>query len=188
MEPEIVEAWKVHKFGGTSVADAACMQKVAKIIETDPAQRKAVVLSACRGVTDALLALVALAEQQDPTLEDCIQELRMRHVGIARELLDGTSYDEFVVQLDHDCHDIAGILQAVRLVRSASTTLRDLISGYGEIWSTRMFERLLRARGESIGHVHWLDARKVLLVEWGPLGPANTCRCRSPRISPAHWW
>ena len=167
-----MEAWIVHKFGGSSVADAACMLRVAGIVETDPAARKAVVLSACRGVTDALLALVALAERQDPALEDRIEELRMRHVGIARELLDGASYDEFVVQLDQDCQDIAGILQAVRLVRSASTTLRDLISGFGELWSTRLFERLLRARGASSGRVQWLDARKVLLVEWGPLGPA----------------
>jgi aspartokinase/homoserine dehydrogenase 1 len=172
MEPVIVEAWKVHKFGGSSVADAACMRRVAQIVEDDPSARKAVVLSACRGATDALLALVSLAERQDPTLEDCIQDLRMRHVEIARELLDGANYDQFVVQLDQDCHDIAGILQAVRLVRSASTTLRDLISGYGELWSTRMFEQLLRLRGRSIGHVQWLDARKVLLVEWGPLGPA----------------
>jgi aspartokinase len=47
--------------------------------------------------------------------------------------------------------------------------MRDLISGYGEIWSTRLFERLLRRR--AAGHVQWLDARRVLLVEWGPLGP-----------------
>ncbi len=60
-----MEAWKVHKFGGSSVADAACMRLVAGIIESDPAPRKAVVLSACRGVTDALLGLVSLAERQD---------------------------------------------------------------------------------------------------------------------------
>ena len=42
MEPESVEAWIVHKFGGSSVADAACMQLVASIVETDPAARKAV--------------------------------------------------------------------------------------------------------------------------------------------------
>jgi aspartokinase/homoserine dehydrogenase 1 len=166
-----VEPWKVHKFGGSSVADAACMQRVARIIEEDPASRKAVVLSACRGVTDALLTLISLAEQQDPTLEDRIQELRQRHVGIARELLDGELYDQFIVELDRDCQDIAGILQTVRLVRSASTTLRDLISGYGELWSTRLFERLLRQRGVASGRVQWLDARQVLLVEWGPLGP-----------------
>jgi len=115
--------------------------------------------------------LIALAEKQDPTLEDRIQELRQRHVKVARELLDGELYDDFVVQLDHDCRDIAGILQTVRLVRSASTTLRDLIAGYGELWSTRIFERLLRRRALSSGRVQWLDARRVLLVEWGPLGP-----------------
>jgi aspartokinase/homoserine dehydrogenase 1 len=166
-----VEAWKVHKFGGSSVADAACMERVARIIEGDPATRKAVVLSACRGVTDALLSLVALAERQDASLDDRIQELRQRHVGIARELLSDELYDEFLVQLDRDCRDIGGILQTVRLVRAASTTLRDLIAGYGEIWSTSIFERLLRRRGRSSGRVHWLDARRVLLVEWGPLGP-----------------
>jgi len=166
-----VEAWKVHKFGGSSVADAACMQRVARIVEDDPAPRKAVVLSACRGVTDALLTLVSLAEQQDPALEERIRELRDRHAGMARDLLPGPAFDEFVAELDEDCKDVAGILQTVRLVRAASTTMRDLIAGFGEIWSTRMFERLLRSRGVGAGHVHWLDARRVLLVEWGPLGP-----------------
>jgi aspartokinase/homoserine dehydrogenase 1 len=147
------------------------MQRVAEIIEGDPLPRKAVVLSACRGVTDALLNLVTLAEQQDAALDDRIEALRQRHIDMARELLAGELYDEFVVDLDRDCHDIAGILQTVRLVRAASTTLRDLIAGYGELWSTRLFERLLRRRGRSQGRVQWLDARRVLLVEWGPLGP-----------------
>ncbi len=166
-----MEAWKVHKFGGSSVADAACMARVAGIVEDDATPRKAVVLSACRGVTDALLTLVSLAEQQDPSLEDRIRELRDRHVGVARELLSGSLLDEFVAELDDDCRDVSGILQTVRLVRAASTTMRDLIAGYGELWSTRIFERALRSRGRSSGRVHWLDARRVLLVEWGPLGP-----------------
>ena len=163
-----MQAWRVHKFGGSSVADAACMLRVAKIIESDPATRKAVVLSACRGVTDALLTLVTLAEQGSATVEDRLQELRLRHAGIAAELLRDDLRDEFVTALDADLRDIAGILQTVRLVRSASATMRDLISGFGEVWSTRLFERLLRTRAS--GHVQWLDARKALLVEWGPMG------------------
>ncbi|HET9695052.1 MAG TPA: hypothetical protein VFP48_11780, partial [Steroidobacteraceae bacterium] len=91
-----MQAWRVHKFGGSSVADAACMERVARIIEADPAPRKAVVLSACRGVTDALLALVTLAEQGSATLDDRLQELHKRHLGIAGELLTGELYDEFV--------------------------------------------------------------------------------------------
>jgi aspartokinase/homoserine dehydrogenase 1 len=168
-ESAVVQAWRVHKFGGSSVADAACMQRVADIVEADPAARKAVVLSACRGVTDALLTLITLAEQGAPEVDERLAELRQRHVGIARELLAGEMLDEYVAALDVDLRDIAGILQTVRLVRKASTTMRDLIAGYGEIWSTRLFERLLRRRGT--GHVQWLDARRALLVEWGPMGP-----------------
>ena len=58
-------AWVVHKFGGSSVADADCFKRVANILETLPPGRLGVVLSACRGVTDGLLGLVARAEAQD---------------------------------------------------------------------------------------------------------------------------
>ncbi len=166
-----MEAWKVHKFGGSSVADAVCMRRVASIIEADPARRKAVVLSACRGVTDALLDLVNLAERQDAELDRRVDELRARHVQLARDLLPEGACDEFVAGLEQDCRDITGILQTVRRVRAASTTMHDLIAGYGEIWSTQVFTRLLRARAAGSAEPRWLDARRVLLVEWGPLGP-----------------
>ena len=58
--------WVVHKFGGSSVADSACFHRVADILESQPVGRLGVVLSACKGVTDDLLALVAKAERQDP--------------------------------------------------------------------------------------------------------------------------
>ena len=61
-----MDQWRVHKFGGSSVADAACMQRVGRILEDEKSSRLAVVLSACRGVTDALLGLLAAAERQDP--------------------------------------------------------------------------------------------------------------------------
>ncbi len=60
-----MDKWIVHKFGGSSVADADCFRRVADIIEASPNPREAVVLSACRGVTDALLDSVALAERPD---------------------------------------------------------------------------------------------------------------------------
>src|SRR2546423_1309901 len=79
--------WVVHKFGGSSVADADCFRKVAAILDSAPAARLGVVLSACRGVTDALLRLVALAERQDEAYHGEVAQLRTRHAGIAEELL-----------------------------------------------------------------------------------------------------
>ena len=56
-----MDKWVVHKFGGSSVADVACFRRVAEIVEASSNPREAIGLSACRGVTDALLELVALA-------------------------------------------------------------------------------------------------------------------------------
>jgi aspartokinase/homoserine dehydrogenase 1 len=167
-----VQRWRVHKFGGSSVADARCMERVADILEADPSPRLAVVLSACRGITDALLNLVSAAERQDETLAQKMEEIRARHDTIASTLLAKPLRDEFMAELDADCQNIAGILQAIRLIRSAAQNVRDLVSGYGEIWSTRLFSRYLRQRGRRAGPVEWVDAREVVVVEWGPLGPS----------------
>ena len=61
-------AWVVHKFGGSSVADADCFRKVADILESQPARAWAWCCRPARGVTDALLALVDVAEEQDDGL------------------------------------------------------------------------------------------------------------------------
>jgi aspartokinase/homoserine dehydrogenase 1 len=167
-----MERWRVHKFGGSSVADAACMQRVAAILEDDPRRRLAVVLSACRGVTDALLGLVAAAEQQAIDVPERLAAIRQRHVDIADTLLSGEARQKYVEQLDKECVDISGALETVRLIRSAPAAVRDLVVGFGEIWSTRLFTPYLAARGRRPGDVRWVDARNVIRVEWGALGPA----------------
>jgi aspartokinase/homoserine dehydrogenase 1 len=60
----------------------------------------------------------------------------------------------------------------VRLTRAAARNVTDLIAGYGELWSTKLFYRYFEERGGRPGPVKWIDARTVLVVEWGPLGPA----------------
>jgi bifunctional aspartokinase / homoserine dehydrogenase 1 len=154
------------------VADADCFRRVAEILEAQPQPRLAVVLSACRGVTDALLRLVALAEQQDTSYQAELAALRERHAAIAHALLASDAAQLYLSVLDRDCHDIEGILHTVELTRSAAHNVRDLIAGYGEIWSTKLFHRYFEARSRRAGPTQWLDARRVIVVEWGPLGPA----------------
>jgi len=167
-----MEKWIVHKFGGSSVADASCFRRVADIIEASANPREAVVLSACRGVTDALLMLVTLAERPGGDFMAAIEALKARHVGLAAELICATSRAVYAAQLEKDCADIAGMLETVRLIRSAPQTMRNVVSGYGEIWSTRLFAPFLRERARIAGDVLWVDAREVVIVEWGSLGPA----------------
>src|ERR1700692_27601 len=167
-----MDKWIVHKFGGSSVADAGCFRRVAEIVEASPNPREAVVLSACRGVTDALLGLVTLAETPDVYFPSAIEALKKRHVELARSLVSKAACDSYREQLERDCRDIAGMLQTVRLIRSSTYSMRDVISGYGEIWSTRLFAPYLRERGRIKGDVLWIDAREVVIIEWGSLGPA----------------
>ncbi|MGC8517270.1 MAG: bifunctional aspartate kinase/homoserine dehydrogenase I [Steroidobacteraceae bacterium] len=164
--------WVVHKFGGSSVADAACFERVAAILEASSAPRLGVVLSACKGVTDALLGLVGLAEAQDETYRAQILALRARHAAIAEALLPPEAMRLYLAGFDRDCRDLEGILHTVKLTRSAATNVRDLIAGYGEIWSTKLFHRYLESRPQRRGPVQWIDARRVIVVEWGSLGPA----------------
>jgi aspartokinase/homoserine dehydrogenase 1 len=163
--------WVVHKFGGSSVADADCFRRVATILNAWAPSRMGVVLSACKGVTDGLLSLVAKAEQRDLAWRDGLIALRQRHETIASSLLPKAAVDAYLAGFDRDLQDLEGILQAVSLTRSASRNVTDLISGYGEIWSTRLFREFYASSGKRPGEVRWLDAREVVVVEWGPLGP-----------------
>src|SRR5256885_3467483 len=163
--------WVVHKFGGSSVADADCFRKVAAILDSAPAARLGVVLSACRGVTDALLRLVALAERQDEAYHGELAQLRTRHAAMAEELLTPAAAQLYVAALKRDCQDLVGVLHSVKLTRAAAHNVRDLIAGYGEIWSTLLFQRFFEERACRPGAVQWLDARRVVVAQWGPLGP-----------------
>ncbi|HVW67625.1 MAG TPA: bifunctional aspartate kinase/homoserine dehydrogenase I [Steroidobacteraceae bacterium] len=165
------DPWVVHKFGGSSVADADCFRRVAAILDSITAPRLGVVLSACKGVTDALLRLVSLAERQDDSYRSEIAALRARHATIAETLLTPESARLYLAGFDRDCHDLEGILHTVKLTRQAARNVVDLISGYGEIWSTKLFHRFLEERGSRRGPSQWIDARRVIVVEWGPLGP-----------------
>jgi bifunctional aspartokinase / homoserine dehydrogenase 1 len=170
MTPRDPRAWVVHKFGGSSVADAECITRVATIIESQPAERVAVVLSACKGVTDSLLRLVVLAEAQDATWRSELAALRARHEGIARTLLPPALVAEYLAEFDRDRADLDSVLQTTQVMRTAAQSIRDKVSGYGEIWSTRLFLRFLAHRGRRTPQ--WVDARACVVVQWGPLGPA----------------
>jgi bifunctional aspartokinase / homoserine dehydrogenase 1 len=165
------DPWVVHKFGGSSVADADCFRKVAAILESAPAGRLGVVLSACRGVTDALLRLVSLAERQDERVHEELAQLRQRHATIADELLSADAAQRYKATFDSDCRDLQDALRSLQLPRPSPRSVSDLVAGYGEVWSTRLFQRFFAERARRPGPVAWLDARRVVVVEWGPLGP-----------------
>src|SRR5271170_5703010 len=156
MSPSDPRAWVVHKFGGSSVADAACFERVASILESQPRERLAVVLSACKGVTDALLDLVKQAERQSADWEANLAAIRARHAQIAASLLPAAVANTYLSEFDLDCAVLGSVLKTTQVMRTADLTIRDKVSGYGEIWSTLLFALYLQQRGQRRG-IQWLD-------------------------------
>lgn len=183
-EEQIVDAWQVHKFGGSSVADAACFERVARILETEPVSRQAVVLSACRGVTDDLLGLVDAAEHHDAACWDRLDAIRQRHIDLARTLIGGAA-DAYIERLSAECDDLRGVLQTVWLIRQASRTIREIVAGSGEMWSSRLFALYFDGRANNTRRVEWIDSREVIRIQQGTLGPV--VQWAESRASVAGW-
>nr|NIW24055.1 bifunctional aspartate kinase/homoserine dehydrogenase I [Gammaproteobacteria bacterium] len=120
--------WTVHKFGGSSLADAACFRRVAAIVMDQPPGNACVVVSAIGGMTDALLDLIANASGEQDSVA-AITALRERYAGIVAELLEPESARELVAQFDEDIADVESVLKALALVKTASNRSRDMVSG-----------------------------------------------------------
>jgi bifunctional aspartokinase / homoserine dehydrogenase 1 len=174
--------WTVHKFGGTSVADASCYRRVAAIIAAERRDNLAIVVSAMRGVTDELLGLIDKAARREPT-QAAVAALRERHERTSRELLGPAGAESFLAQFDAEMGDVESILKALSLVRSASHRSRDLVSGFGEIWSARLLTALLERELGSRRKVVFVNARDALVIEHGEMGPIVDWEASRPKVA-----
>ena len=166
--PQVV----VHKFGGSSVADAACMRRVADVVESDSSSRVLVVVSALKGVTDRLFDLVAAAERPDADWSASLAELQTQHQALINELVpDAALANPLIQTLEADVADLTRLLHSVRLVHTATAPIRDRVVGYGELWSSQILSAFLQQRQREGRAVQWWDARRFLTVEWQVLGP-----------------
>jgi aspartokinase/homoserine dehydrogenase 1 len=162
-------SWKIHKFGGSSLADADCFKRVAGLILNYSDLRIGVVVSAMGGMTDELLNLAALAEN-DAAFDSGLTAIGERYAETAKQLL---TEDALVGVLDawsRDADDINDVLKAAALVKSAPQRTRDVVAGYGEIWSARLLAALLGQESPERGGT-WIDARQVITVRQTELGP-----------------
>lgn len=163
--------WKIHKFGGSSLADAACFRRVIGLLEKLPDDRIGVVVSAMGGMTDALIQLAVLAEQDNDRFLAQLHDIGERYATTARELLHGSALVSVLDNWSRDAEDISDVLKAIVLVRSAPQRSRDVIAGYGELWSARLLAAALSQALDERGGT-WVDARDVITVHQTELGPS----------------
>lgn len=155
-----------HKFGGSSLADAARIAHVADLLTARSDAVQVTVVSAMQGVTDALIALARTASHDSAAAEQAQAALVGRHRKTALSLF-GEGAAAALQPLERDWEDLAALLRAVRLLAHPAADLLDYVQGLGEVWSAQVLAALLRARGED---ATWLDAREVLVVAQTGLG------------------
>jgi aspartokinase/homoserine dehydrogenase 1 len=160
----MTSTWIVHKFGGTSVANAERYRAAAEIILSgDRAQRAAVVVSAMSGVTNELIAAVELAARQDESYLEKLQNLLQRHLDTITDLqLTPAQTGPLRETIVAGFHAIGEVLRGVWITRLPSERIMEFVAGHGELWSAQLLNAYLVARGHNSS---WLDARKVLVVE-----------------------
>lgn len=162
VQPHVV----VHKFGGTSVADADCYRHVARLLQARPEALQVTVVSAMKGVTDALIALARLAAADDAQWREDWHDLRARHRGAAASLL-GEHAGASVEWLDARFDELAELLAALAVIGGLPEEVLDRVQGLGEVCSAHLLGQHFQASGEPCAV---LDAREVLVVEHGELG------------------
>ena len=163
--------WKIHKFGGSSLADEKHFRQVAGILLGCHERRLGVVVSAMAGMTDALIHLAILAERNDSSFPGALHSISERFTETAKSLLTGQRLVGILDDLGQDTNDIIDVLKDIARVKSAPLRSRDRVSGYGEIWCARLLAAFLEQEADARASV-WVDARKIITVRETELGPA----------------
>lgn len=146
--------WVVMKFGGSSVSTAANWATIAQLVRNrlDAGLQPVVVHSALQGVSNALAALLELAESGGAT--EGLEHIRQRHYELADDLdLDGPAL------LDESLHELDQLIAGIRLVREVSVRVRVRIMALGELMATRLGAAYLNSAGLPVA---WMDARELL--------------------------
>ena len=152
----------VMKFGGTSVADAAALENVARIVATQRDAAPVVVVSAMSGVTDALLASVRLATERG--LDEAFASLNEtfdRHRVATKQLLSSTTANGFLDHLNAAIAQIEKWLEEIASEHGDRRAAQDAIVSFGELLLSRLLAEVLKERGVSAQQV---DPRECIVT------------------------
>ncbi len=138
------------KFGGTSVADAAAIENVARIVSAERAAFPVVVVSAMSGVTDALLAATPAS----------VAAIFSRHLVAAEQLLQGSELERFAELVKSAETQVRALLQSQG--PSNRKAVQDSIVSFGEILSSHLVAAVLNQRGVEARQV---DARRCIITD-----------------------
>jgi aspartokinase/homoserine dehydrogenase 1 len=137
---------RVLKFGGSSVADAGRIQRVASIVIAERAdQPVVVVVSALGGITDELVALADGAPEDRQPPDPAVDRILDRHLSVLAELApaDDATRSGIAATID----ELRRLVTGIGYIGHCPPAVRDRIIATGERLSAPIVAAALRASG-----------------------------------------
>jgi aspartate kinase len=162
----------VMKFGGTSVADRAAIERLISIVraerqvaiqpESKDWRGPIVVVSALGGATDRLLGIAAEAGAGDiEGARENTRALLARHLDVAGVITNDEERAEVGKFLEQEFGELERIAGALGVLREVSPRWMDAIAAVGEICSSRIVAAALTSHGLAASFV---DARQAVVT------------------------
>lgn len=176
----------VMKFGGTSVEDAASIERVAEIIKARESLRPAIVVSAMGKTTSRLLqAAEASASGENRTNLAIVADLKTRHTSEARRLVRNPASEVFPL-VEKYFEELKKLLEGLAILGEVPPRGLDKILAYGELLSSAIVAGALAERGIP---ARLLDSRELIKTDdrYGQASPIMEITNREIRdaIGPA---
>ncbi len=162
----------VMKFGGTSVADRAAIERLIAIVraarqvaiqpESTDWRGPIVVVSALGGATDRLLGVATEAGAGDiEGAQATLRALRARHLEVAGLISDNEERRDVERVIGREFDELERIAGALGVLREVTPRWLDAIAATGELLSSRIVAAALTSYGLAAA---WVDARRVIVT------------------------
>lgn len=152
----IADQVQVHKFGGSSLADAYCYRRVARIVTEYAGASDLVVVSAAGDTTNRILAIIEARHSQPEYAPVLLQALKSYQQGLIEELLSGRQQEQMFSLSEQDFSRLQRWLVGDEKIPQAE------LCAYGELWSSRLLASLLQKQGT---RADWIDSRDFLSAD-----------------------
>ena len=150
---------KVLKFGGSSVANAENIKKVAAIVKKPEYQKAIIIVSALGGVTDLLIQTGSAASHGLESYKETLLQLEKRHIDTAKGLLPVTTQSSCLSSIKQQFNELEDICEGVFRLGELSARTKDRIVSFGELLSSKIIAAFFQSAGLNN---QWIDSRTII--------------------------
>ena len=129
---------QLHKFGGSSLADAKCYLRVAGIMTEYSQAGDMMVVSAAGSTTNQLISWLKLSQTDRLSAHQVQQSLRRYQMDLISGLLSPDAADTLIATFIQDLERLAGLLDG-----GVTDAVYAEVVGHGEVWSARLMAAAL---------------------------------------------